>query len=297
MDDLGNFYKPARTSSTHLAVSWKGTVRYILPMDRNAQRACLSLFKPGRVEPFLRLQTAFPVITGAVPSVESENLAWIRSLLPSDALLSCSRRGAAGPWSKDTILLLSKEMEPKYVVKAGKGPAIAKLLENEAGWLKRLGQNRNLMMHVPRLLGYDQNPSGISFLAQEVLEGEMSFELGQPHFAYLNVLQATSHQSRRYSESQFARTIASRLDDVESLLPTEWAIRLRKASYAVERLFGDSNMPYVIGHNDFTPWNVRLAAGRAYVFDWEYGEPESLPLLDPLHFALKPLALRVAPRK
>jgi hypothetical protein len=51
-------------------------------------------------------------------------------------------------------------------------------------------------------------------------------------------------------------------------------------------------------HNDFTPWNIRVENHIARVFDWECAEVEQLPLFDPLHFALMPMALnREAPAK
>jgi hypothetical protein len=51
----------------------------------------------------------------------------------------------------------------------------------------------------------------------------------------------------------------------------------------------------VAAHNDFTQWNIRVEGGVARVFDWEYTDDEQLPLFDPLHFVLMPMALRRRP--
>ena len=48
---------------------------------------------------------------------------------------------------------------------------------------------------------------------------------------------------------------------------------------------------FVAAHNDFTPWNIRVQSGIARIFDWEYADYEQLPLFDPLHFVLMPMAL------
>jgi len=48
-------------------------------------------------------------------------------------------------------------------------------------------------------------------------------------------------------------------------------------------------------HNDFTAWNIRVDGGVARVFDWEYACEEQLPLFDPLHFVLMPMALKREP--
>ena len=42
-----------------------------------------------------------------------------------------------------------------------------------------------------------------------------------------------------------------------------------------------------IVHGDFAPWNLRERDGAISAFDWEYGQPSGLPLLDELHYRLQ----------
>jgi hypothetical protein len=60
----------------------------------------------------------------------------------------------------------------------------------------------------------------------------------------------------------------------------------------IEQSLSSTPILVVAAHNDFTPWNIRVERNVARVFDWEYAEHEQLPLFDPLHFALFPMALR-----
>jgi len=46
-------------------------------------------------------------------------------------------------------------------------------------------------------------------------------------------------------------------------------------------------VPLTIVHGDFAPWNLRLSHGKLSAFDWEYGEPHGLPLLDEMHYRLQ----------
>jgi hypothetical protein len=40
-------------------------------------------------------------------------------------------------------------------------------------------------------------------------------------------------------------------------------------------------------HGDFVPWNLLLSPSGLYVFDWEYGEVQGLPLWDEMYFRLQ----------
>jgi hypothetical protein len=60
----------------------------------------------------------------------------------------------------------------------------------------------------------------------------------------------------------------------------------------IETSLADAPVQFVSAHNDFTPWNTRVQNGHAGVFDWEYADHEQLPLFDPLHFVLGPMALK-----
>jgi hypothetical protein len=69
------------------------------------------------------------------------------------------------------------------------------------------------------------------------------------------------------------------------------------AMQRIEQSLSGSPIALVAAHNDFAPWNIRIDHGVATVFDWEYADYGQLPLFDPLHFTLVPMALKRRPVK
>jgi hypothetical protein len=293
MDDAGAFFNGEEYSrSTYLALRWHGRVRYIVPRERAGQRACWEVFEPGGSGIQFRAKAMLPQVFGASGCVESRELKVIRDAIGNKTGLSSCRRGAAGPWSKDTILLLDeKTSEPEFIVKAATGNTVNNLLENEAAWLGALHGEPSLNSHVPELV-VQRTGAGLSYVGQRILSGERDFRLGPIHFAFLRKLQDYSTRTMRFGESKLYRTIISRMKELAGLLSREWLTRLQKAIAQIEASFSGEPMLHVASHNDFNPWNIRLNRGQAYVFDWEYADYEQLPLFDPLHFVLMPMSLR-----
>lgn len=294
MSEIGVFYKAEdRATATHLALRLNGRVRYTVPRDQGSQEACWTIFRPGRLEIPLRAMARLPRLFRAVSCVEAENLKAIRDLLALKSGLSCSRTGAKGVWSKDTILFLRSKSEPLCLVKVGTGNAVDALVKNEADWLQRLGSEGALAENVPRIIAH-QSGAGMCFVAQSVLFGDLDFSLGVPQFEFLKGLQACSRQSKQYADSSLCRTLDARFNDLNGCLTEAWSNRLQKALLRIKESLSESAVPLVAAHNDFAPWNIRIRRNVASVFDWEYAANEQFPLFDPLHFALMPLALKGA---
>jgi hypothetical protein len=296
VDEVGSFYQAREQfSATHLALRWRGRVRYTVPREAAAQQACWKVFQPGRLEFPLRAMARLPRLLGAVSCVETENLTSIREAIGKEAGLSCCRAGAEGVWTKDTILFLNKKtVEPVYLVKAGSIAAVDSLLRNEANWLRELRNHPPLVDHVPELVAYGAG-GGFSFVAQSAVSGEFDLTLGEPQFNFLRKLQDFSLQSARYEDSRLNRTLDSRIKDLSGFLPEEWSNRLKIGTRRIEQSLSGAPIVLVAAHNDFTQWNIRVEGHIARVFDWEYADYEQLPLFDPLHFALAPMALRNEP--
>ena len=296
MDKVGLFYKGQDyLHGTHLALRWKGMTRFTIPRDVAAQQTCWKIFRPGRAELMLRVMARLPRISGAISCVENENLQLIRKAIGKGAGLSCCRTGAPGPWSKDTILFLNKNTnEPLYIVKAGAGEAVNTLLQNEANWLRTLRDQPTLVDHIPDLVVHFSS-AHLSFLAETPLLGKLDYRLGELHVAFLRKLQRYSHCTMRFEESRLYLNLRSRLTDLSSQLSETWSARLQMGMQRIEQALSGSPILFVAAHNDFSPWNIRVQSGVARIFDWEYADYEQLPLFDPLHFALMPMALRRRP--
>ncbi|MGD0547480.1 MAG: aminoglycoside phosphotransferase family protein [Terracidiphilus sp.] len=293
--EAGRFYTASnRRKESHLALSVKGRVCYTVPSDASAREACWKTFRPGRLELPLRAMARLPWLFGAVRSEEGEILHSIREALGTEAGLSCCRTGAAGVWSKDTILFLDQTAKPLYIVKAGAGEAVDALLRNEAEWLQRLRGQAALSNHIPELIAHRAG-TDLCFVAQSALPGDLDFTLGEPQFEFLRKLQDDSLQTMRYEDTKLCRNLDFRLKELCGLLPEDWAVRLDQAMRCISEVFEKSPPSFTAAHNDFTTWNIRVEGGVARVFDWEYADLEQLPLFDPLHFALMPMILKREP--
>jgi len=294
--EAGRFYRDQTgPSSTHLALRWKGRVRYTVPLETAGQKACWQVFGPGVLGIPLRAMARMPRLPGSIGCTEGAPIRLIRDAIGEETGLSCCRTGAAGPWSKDTILFLDKQnAKPVYFVKAGVGAAVNSLLQNEADWLRKLRGDSTLALHVPEMVAH-RSGDDLCFVAQRPLAGDLDFRLGPLQLDFLRKLQEPSLHARHFEESSLYRNLSSRLADLEGYLPAEWSTRLNRAMHRIEKGLSGAPANLVDAHNDFTPWNIRIRSNLAYVFDWEYAANQHLPLFDPLHFALLPMALRRQP--
>ena len=296
MAEAGRFYRvQAEGYGTHFALRWKGRVRYTVPQQSAGRTACWQVFRPGMLGIPLRGMVQLPRLFGAVSCAEGPQIGLIRAALDGHAGLSCCRTGAAGPWSKDTILLLDKKTaEPLYFVKAGSGSAVDSLLRNEAAWLRTLGEDKTIAPHVPALIA-ERSGEDFCYLAQGPLSGDLDFCLRTPQLDFLRKLQTATLRIVQYEDSELHANLSSRLADLEGSLTAVWSARINQAMRRIKESLSGTAALFVAAHNDFTPWNIRVQRNLACVFDWEYASSEQLPLFDPLHFALMPMALKRRP--
>ena len=234
--------------------------------------------------------THVPWLPGKASCIEGEGLVAIREAVGNEAGLSCCRAGALS--SKNMILLLKKEKAtPLYLVKAGTGTIVDYFLQNEANWLRVLHDQANLAEHLPELVAH-RSGADLCFVAQTPISGRQSFALGEQQLDFLRKLQVDSLQLLGFEDSSLFRNLNSRMRDLSELLPDVWKFRINKAIQRFGDSLAGSRHLFVTAHNDFTPWNVRIRGGSAYVIDWEFASGEQLSLFDPLHFILTPVVLR-----
>ena len=296
MDEGSQLYRSQEESAaSHLALYWKGRLRFTVPRDRAAQRTCWALFHPGALEVPLRGMARWPRLFGVNGCVEGLGIGRIRETAGCKSELSCCRAGAAGPWHKDTIVFLEENRSrPLYFVKSGAGAAVDSLLENEAHWLRTLRCETSLAGRVPELIAHRSGEDSC-FLVQRPVDGNLEFWLGAPQLDFVRRLQQFSQKTLRYSDSTLCRNLTARFGQLNGRLSDHWTNRLERSIDKTAESFSAAPRRFVAAHNDFTPWNVRVANGVARAFDWEYAADECLPLFDPLHFVLLPMALARRP--
>src|SRR5262249_43517717 len=94
-----------------------------------------------------------------------------------------------------------------------------------------------------------------------------------------------------FATSPCRQSLAATLSGIElHLMPAERAV-LRAALADCGLLLGDWMGPFVMGHGDFVPWNIRVHDDRIYVFDWEYAHSGANPLADAFNFRVMQRAM------
>jgi len=294
--EVGNFYRAeGQPVGTHLALRWKGRLRFIVPRNAAAQKVFWKVFHPGWQKLPLRAMARLTGLFTSVSCFEADALATIRGMIGTEAGISGCNIGAPGPWSKDTILFLDKKTSaPLLIVKAGFGKSVGSLLRNESDWLRTLQDQASLAGHIPKLVAH-RSGADLSFVAESPLQGKIEPHFGESHIVFLRKLQDYSRRTMRLEESRLYRNLHSRITDLQGQLTQEWSTRLDAGMRCIEHSLSASPLVFAAAHNDFTPWNLRVERGLARVFDWEYADYEQLPLFDPLHFALLPMALKRRP--
>jgi hypothetical protein len=175
-------------------------------------------------------------------------------------------------------------------VKAGTGKDVNSLLQNEANWLRTLGDQAEFVDHIPTLVAY-YCEGDLAFVAECMVLGKIDLTFGKLHVAFLRKFQKYSRKTMHFQDSRICQNLHSRVKDLGSLLSSAWSARLGLGLRQIEESLTNKELLLVAVHNDFTPWNIRVAKDVVRVFDWEYAESEHLPLFDPLHFMLMPMAL------
>ncbi len=237
----------------------------------------------------------FPRLGGAGGLVEGTRMAAIRQVLGQDAGTSSCRAGGGGVWSKLTLVFPSRSKDQRrYLVKAGAGAIDNRFLCNEAEWLRALRSHPQLAGQIPEMIAH-QSGRDLCFLAQPAFPGDISFDIGAPHFDFLRKLHDYASCKKDFGDSALRRNLLQRINAVDGALPEAWSARLRNGIQKVDEALSGRPLLMTAAHNDFTGWNIRLLHGHAHVFDWEFAAHEQLALFDPLHFVLMPRALEAGP--
>lgn len=222
----------------------------------------------------------------------------IGSLLAFNAPISAPRRaaiqvGTPGPYQKATILLASAQGGELAFAKVAMAAGADARIAMEAAWLGELARVRQLAGRVPRLVAEGHTTYGRRYLVTTPAPGtRQSRTLSPAHVRFLAVLGRVRIESVRFTDSQCYRDLERALavlgSCTDSATHAALASGLRDCATTLDGWVG----PFVIAQGDFAPWNVRLACGDLFVFDWEYAQAGANPLSDVLDFLLLPQAVR-----
>lgn len=261
--------------------------RWLIPLDTpRTATAALSLYRPVR--------TAGRVLHAAARAAARLGLhVWYRdelciarrtvspieqtiaSLFPGTTVRLALSTGAAGraQLRKLSMAVVSTSGRVLAFAKSGASPASRALVRHEAEVLRTLSAREALAHRVPRLL-FSGEVGDAWLHVQEPLDGTSAHaELAAPEHALLAALRGA--ELRTAAGTAFVRGLQARI----AALPASHRWLLRTLEALLPRLEW-MRVPATVVHGDFTPWNIRVHGGTAAAFDWEYAEPDGLPLVD-----------------
>ncbi|MDP9266056.1 MAG: hypothetical protein M3O91_08090 [Chloroflexota bacterium] len=184
-------------------------------------------------------------------------------------------RGAAGARPKPIAVALDAAGKAVAFAKLAREPERRDPLRREAHALKTLAERPETADLGPRLLG-ETEVVGTYVTLQEPLRGLRGpATLASAHDRFLRALGAGDHR-RPVSTSAFVRNLGERATGADASM-------LRRLIALVEEV----ELPRVMVHGDFAPWNLRAEGSRLRAFDWEWWCEDGLPLVDALHHRLQ----------
>lgn len=265
--------------------------RWFVPLDSAAvSSAALCLHTPTRFSAGLKHWVGRAAIRLHLPLWYRDSI-WIalRSVPPLDEALRDTfdgqevrvalSAGAPEPARnrKVSLAVLATDGRILGFGKLGASPLTRRLVRREAAVLASLPPAAASV--APELLSAGE-VDGLDLIVQSALAGRPTPpRLTATHRRFL--AQLRQPVSVIASDTGLVRTMAER---IESQPHDETAAA---ALEEVMPLLRGLSVPATAVHGDFAPWNLRLCGGEIRAFDWEYGEPSGLPLIDELHFGLQ----------
>jgi hypothetical protein len=274
----------AREPERYLAIPGNYGPRWLVPAASRASGPALSTWRPyaipSRMKWFAIRMAAHAGLLRFVPSVSSVAasrqgaLRWfercgIRSQRGELAILV----GNPSPDRKLIVFLLDDEHRIAAVLKVGLTAGGGVSVLHEAETLKRLDQHQ----WAPRLLSVHTE---LRAAAQAYVDGAMPDRGFRPE--YLDLLCQMPRTGGCKKLSEVAGELANRLSPYNAGLDQ---IAPGLLSRSLDRLDLDVDLPTLLVHGDFVPWNIRRNAEAGSVLvDWEWANFAGLPAYDVLHF-------------
>ncbi len=264
--------------------------RLILPKDTQYSKVALQFFSNKRQRLKMLLQRA--LTKESLYCVENDCMNSLKIAAGYPNAYPAVSLGTPGPYNKQTVLLLDNSYMPISITKVGANNQTSLLLKNEAYWLKTVNMNASLATFIPSVV-QDSSVNSLFFLTQTVNTGTPSkWHLTEQHTKFLTLLQDTVDPTFHFGDSDMHSALSYRLQTLNGEMSKNWQQRADIALNHIIKTFENTEIPMVLAHRDFVPWNIKNDSNGIFVFDWEYTSQGYFPLYDIFHFIVMPLALK-----
>ena len=274
----------AKEPERYLAIPGNYGPRWLIPAESRASEPALSAWRPytipSRIKCLAIRTAARTGLLRFVPSVSNVATSRQGALRWFERCGIRSQRGELvilvgnpSPDRKLIVFLLDDEHRIAAVLKVGLTAGGGLSVLHEAETLKRLDPYQ----WAPGLLSVHPELRAAS---QAYVDGAMPDRGFLPEYMDLLCQLPRTGDCRKLSE--VAGELANRLSPFKAGLDQ---IAPGLLSRSLDRLDLDVELPTLLVHGDFVPWNIRKNAERGHVLvDWEWADFAGLPGHDLLHF-------------
>ena len=288
--------RPADVRSyTHVGYPSSCHLQLVLPRDRSLAREAIRFFMPARRRVIAFIRAVVCRVRGrGQPDryITTRMLDQLGKQSVDGRAAHAISVGTPGPYNKQSILHFERSKGRLLLSKFGCGPAVVNLLDNEAAWLSRLAEVDELVGQVPSLVGSGKEDD-CAWVTQTIALGHAPRgKLDRAQLNFLNILQKSVTQYPEADSLSMLPSMRRRLSVIGDKLAPRYVELFEEAIIGLEELFSTFDVPVVVAHRDFVPWNMRDAGGRLFVYDWEYASNGYTPTYDAFHYCLMPIVLR-----
>jgi Phosphotransferase enzyme family len=251
-------------------------------------------WKALHAQTLLQLNAAFPR-AGLLP--EFRSMEGGHGFFLSQSSFGCPSQtviqiGRPGPNQTATLLLVSERGDHIALAKVAMVPSADKRLTAESKWLRELEAAPELDDQLPRLLAEGVAPNGRRYLVTTLAPTARTTKAFTPaHAAFLGALGRAGQEVMSFAASPCYEYLENAVDRLVPYLTREERSELHAALHDTRSSLAGWTGPFVIGHGDFIPKNVRLNEERIFVFNWQDARARANPLADALDYFVRPRAI------
>ena len=252
---------------------------WILPLSSSAQtRAGLELFHPATLAAqVIKSGAAFACSLGLQRFAfrSGPKLTGVRKFAATFPIGTASSvaifTGTEGPHRKTTVQFSDYESRILGYAKLSRSPQVTPWIEAEARILKEVAALHLETADTPSMLDLRRLNDAVMLITDSKKERNCSTPraLTKAHVNFITELAA------RTAGTDWPDHVESMRKRFARVRPVMGDICRARVQTAIERLSAGPQLPVVLTHGDFTPWNSFLGR-RLYVFDWEYAGRRAL---------------------
>jgi hypothetical protein len=298
LNNRGLIYK-----QTYMVVPSFKNPRWLFPESNQLTRKCGKIVKPMKfksvvawnlfrfLNPVGLGRFLFParIVVAQRGNSEGRMQQYLRKIFGRGDLAFIIYTGAYGYYQKFTVQIMDKAGNIKYFAKIGHTVQAKDRIRKEHEILIRLSNIRFNCFNLPKVLhlGYMPNTNDLVMI-QGTSDGtwHLAKTLMSEHVdALVELFNKTSLGTINGTELLAGFNVA--LHGInKSVLPKEIDNIPERLGILVTRLKSELDgveIPVGLAHGDFSPWNIYIKKGKAFVFDWETAKVR-VPLWDMYNF-------------